>query len=350
MNLGNLHTTKFSPLRLFTLLVGVFVWTGGLSQTKENQPPVSYSNQILWPYLQTVQTIDSLEQAHPITYWTKLNKFGMEFNEVTFQNWSAGGSNAISLLFNVHLKRTFEKDNLRWQNEVITLYGINSEKGRKLRKTEDQLEVISTFGYRSGKNSNWFYSAKVNFKTQLDRGYDYPNRELPKSRFMAPGYLFSGFGAELGKDSDKFTLYLSPATAKTTYVFDRRLADRGDFGVRPAEYDALGNITKRGSTSKTEFGILITNEYNAEVFENVNLSHRISLYSDYLDSFGNIDIDWKLDLSFRVNHYIAAKIGSHLIFNDDTKVIKIDEFGQEVTGGAKIQWKQNLGIGIIVEI
>ncbi len=337
-------------LRYFCLVVFCFLFAfRGFAQDSTAQKKAE-GNLVVWPILGISKIIDSVGRKNPEIYWSSQNRFGVDISEVAFSNWSAGGSNSVSFLFNTDIKRTYEHNELRWQNELIARYGINAQKGRKLRKTDDHIEFVSTLGYRADSLSSWFYSAKMNFKTQFSNGYSYPNRDEYISRFMAPGYMFIGFGAEYGRDSDKFTLYISPATEKTTFVLSQRLANKGAFGVQKAIYDASGNIIKEGKRSKSEFGILITNSYNAEVLKNIRIENRISLYTDYLHDFGNIDIDWSLNFSFKVNDFVAAKIGSHLLYDNDTKNMYTNAAGQEVQGGAKVQWKQQLGIGVLLSI
>ncbi len=334
---------------IYLFMVGMLFSLSGYAQDSTGVTPAVKTNVVYWPFDQTEALIDSIQNI-PEDYWSEQNRFGIDFNEVTFANWNAGGSNSVSLLFSANIKRTYERNNLRWQNEIIARYGINAQKDQKLRKTDDQLEINSTFGYRADTTSGWFYSAKFNFKSQIARGYKYPNRDEFISSFMAPAYMFFGVGAEFGRDSDVFTLYISPATEKSTFVLNQRLANEGAFGVTGAVYDANGVLIKEGKQSRTEFGILITNEYNFEVFKNVELNHRISLYTDYIKDFGNVDIDWQLNLSFKVNDYIAAKIGSHLIYDNDIKTKEINPLGEEVQRGAKVQWKQQLGVGLVVNI
>lgn len=334
---------------LWLCTLGLLLSFSGYAQDSTVVKPTTDANVVLWPFDQTEYLIDSIQNI-PEDYWSEQNKFGVDINEVTFTNWKAGGSNSIAFLFSVNLKRTYERENLRWQNEVIARYGINAQEGQKLRKSDDQLEINSTFGYRPDTTSAWFYSAKLNFKSQIARGYKYPDRDEFISSFMAPAYMFFGVGAEFGRDSDVFTLYVSPATEKSTFVLNQRLADEGAFGVAGAIFDEAGNMIRHGKQSKTEFGVLITNEYNVELLKNIKLNHRISLYTDYVKDFGNIDVDWQVNISFQVNEYIAAKIGSHLLYDNDVKTKKTNPAGEEVQGGAKVQWKQQLGIGVVVNI
>lgn len=284
------------------------------------------------------------------SYWRKKNQIGIDLNGVSYENWNAGGTDAISTLINVGIKRLYQKKNIRWNNELISRYGINVQKNKKLEKTEDRLEINSTFGYRTDTISHWFYSAKMNLRTQLGVGYDYPDRSKPISSFMAPGYIFTGFGAEYLKYGDTLALYISPATHKSTWVLNQFLADRGDFGVEPAIKDEEGNIIKPGKRFKSEFGILITNELNFKLIDNIVYHHRLSLYTDYLNNFGNIDIDWDAHLNFKVNDFVRAKLSTALKYDDDTKTYVINEQGEKEERGARVQWMQKLGIGIVVDI
>lgn len=306
--------------------------------------------EVLWPSVTTMQKLDSLKDVMPRFRWFHLNRFGIDIYEVAYENWNAGGNNSIAILLNADIKRTYQYKNLRWQNELILKYGLNAQKGQKLRKTDDHFEFNSTIGYRTDSLSGWFYSAKTKFQTQFSNGYSYPNRDKSISTFMSPAYFYIGVGAEYGRDSDKFTLYLSPATEKSTIVMNQRLANEGAFGVQPAVYDANGNMIREGKNSNTEFGFLVTNEYHVELFDNIEFSNRLTLYSDYLKDFGNIDVNWQVDIKFRVNEFVAASIGSHLIYDNDVKTISTNAQGESFKRGAKVQWKQQLGIGVIVEI
>jgi len=277
--------------------------------------------------------------------WTKENKVGLDISQITFVNWNAGGNNSVSGLLKGQFIRTYTNGNLNWKNELIARYGINKQESQEVRKTDDQLQLNSTFGYRKDTISNWYYAGKFNFNTQFANGYAYPNTDLAISKPFAPAYIFLGIGSEYSRKDLNLNLYLSPLTNKTTFVFDKRLANQGAFGVEKAIYDINGILIKEGKNTRTEVGILITNQWKKEVYKNINLEHRISLYTDYLNNFGNIDIDWQLQLAMVVNQYVKANIGTHLLYDDDIK-FKEEEAGIQVTRGPRVQLKQLLGVGI----
>ncbi len=74
----------------------------------------------------------------------------------------------------------------------------------------------------------------------------------------------------------------------------------------------------------------------------------MSLYTDYINDFGNIDIDWVLKFQFKINNFLEANFRTHLIYDDDIKFKNgIDENGETFMYGARIQLKQQLGIGVL---
>ncbi|MBP9602113.1 MAG: DUF3078 domain-containing protein [Lutibacter sp.] len=291
--------------------------------------------------------IDSLVvQKDSVNYWNSINKVNMLFTQNSFVNWSAGGNNSIAGILKIKLNRNFKNNHTTWFNELKANYGLNKEANRELRKTEDLFELNSTFGYRKNVKSNWYNSAKFNFKTQYTNGYKYPNTDKPISRLFAPAYMFLGVGSEYSDKANNFKLYLSPLTNKTTFVFDKRLAAEGSFGVRAATYNVEGVLIEEGERVKMEFGMLATGEWKTEIMTNIQMANKLAIYSDYLNNYGNVDFDWELNFDLTINKYVTANIGSHILYDDDVKHKEdIDNDGKLDILGPKIQLKQLLGVG-----
>lgn len=294
---------------------------------------------------------DSVKVVEPTPPWAFTNKANLDFSEIAFVNWNAGGTNSISALAAYESNLNYTSGMLKWKNKAVLRYGVNKQQNiEELRKTEDLIELISTVGYRTDSITNWYYSAKLNFKTQFSNGYNYPDTSTPISRFMAPGYLFIGGGVEYGKNIDEFSVYMSPLTVKATFVLDEDLANEGAFGVTPAVIREDGTIIQKGERFREEVGILVTSNYEAGLWENIKLKNILSLYTDYLNDFGNIDIDWEVVIDFTVNSFVKASLGSHLRYDNDIKINDPPANNVEREGfvGAKVQWKQILGIGVVV--
>lgn len=282
------------------------------------------------------------------SFWVKENKLGLNISEVAFVNWNAGGENAISAIGNLKFARNYKFRNFTWDNEAILRYGINVQEDREPRKTEDVIRLSSGFGYRRDTLNKWYYSINTRFNTQFTDGFNYPDRENPISRFMAPGYLYFGGGPSFTPEGKDFILYLSPTTVKATFVQDQTLANQGAFGVNRAEYDTSGNIIKKGEKKLIEFGVLVTNTWEKEIATNIIMNHRLSLFTDYIRRFGNIDVDWELNFTFKVNSLFEANIGTHVIYDDDIRFDQvISDTGNVIDPGVpKIQFRQVLAIGL----
>jgi hypothetical protein len=284
-------------------------------------------------------------KADTISHWKHKNTLGIDISEIAFVNWSAGGTSAITGLVRGDLKYDYKDEYQVWSNELFFRYGLNKQEGVELRKTDDAFKISSTYGLRTNPTSNWYHSAKFNFNTQFTNGYSYPNTENPISKPFAPAYTFLGIGSEYIYKPENFTLYLSPLTLKSTLVLDQTLANAGAYGVKKAIYDTEGNLIVEGEKSKTELGILINTYVEREIFNNIVLKNRLTLYTDYLHNFGNIDVDWQCFSYLTVNQYVKANIGFNLVYDEDIDVIK-EENGVKTNEGPKVQLKQVLGIGI----
>lgn len=282
-----------------------------------------------------------------VSYWEKKNMIGFDLNEIAFVNWSAGGVSSISALAKGTFTRRYVKNNFKFGNELIVRYGVNKQDAIEWRKTDDVFQFASTAGYRKDSLSNWYHSAKFNLNTQFTNGYAYPNTDKPISKPFAPAYIFLGMGAEYANKEKKINLYISPLTLKNTLVLDQNLANQGAFGVEKAIYDLeTGEMIREGKKQKTELGFLVTSHFKRELFKNINFENRLNLYSDYINNFGNVDVDWQMQLDLVVNEYVKANIGIHMIYDDDIKA-KEEIDGQQVIVGPKIQFKQTLGVGMV---
>lgn len=298
-----------------------------------------------------VSIYDLVENPNKIVidsaFWKRKNRIGVDMSEVAFVNWNAGGTNSITGLLNAEFERNYKKGNLVWANRMIARFGVNMQKDTDIRKTDDMLEMYSTIGYRKDTLSNWYSSANISFKTQFADGYSYDNdNKKLLSTFMAPAYLFVGVGTIYSDDVEKLNIYISPLTLKSTFVLNQELANSGAFGVDGGVYDD-GTLISNGKKSRHELGFLLSSTYEKELFKNVYFKNMLSLYTDYVNNFGNVDVDWEFVFNLKVNDYIRAVFGSHLKYDNDVKFTETvnDEVVQ--ISGAKVQWKQILGVGVI---
>jgi hypothetical protein len=253
----------------------------------------------------------------------------LNFSQVSFENWAAGGENSYSLngMFNLHANYT--KDRTSWENSLDVGYGIIKQGERGIRKTDDKIEITSKYGYKS--TSNWYYSGAFSFKTQFDKGYKYAEDAGTKtkiSEFMAPAYMLLSLGMDY-KPSDHFTILISPLTGKTTFVLNDSLSNIGAFGVEP------------GKKIRNEFGGFLKIAYNKEIWENVTLNTKVEFFSNYLEQPQNVDVNWEMLISMKINEYLSANLNTQLIYDDDINYV--DKSGVE--HGPRVQLKEVFGVG-----
>lgn len=154
----------------------------------------------------------------PIPAWKKGGFASLNFNQVSFTNWAAGGQDAISTTFIGNAFAKYKKDRTSWDNNLDITYGLLKNKSQNLRKNEDKIDFYSKVGVSATKTINW--AGVVNFKSQFADGYNFndPDEKRPViSKFMAPAYLVASIGIDW-KPYEFLSLFISPATGKYTFV------------------------------------------------------------------------------------------------------------------------------------
>src|SRR5690606_13788031 len=117
---------------------------------------------------------DSLVAKDTIKYWTLKGNASFLFTQSTFDNWIAGGENNISGNIGVNYDANYSKDDWNWDNKIIASYGLVKTKSSSFaKKTDDRLEFNSLVGKRVKRDSEWYYSGFLNFRTQFTKGYNY---------------------------------------------------------------------------------------------------------------------------------------------------------------------------------
>ena len=268
-------------------------------------------------------------QQQKDTLWTVNGQASVNFSQVSFSNWVAGGQNSVSGVGLFNISANYDKGRVSWENTLKTGYGLLKEEDDQVVKTEDKLEINSKYGMQCRRNENIFHTVFVNFNTQFAPGYNYPNTDDKISGWFAPAYLTTAAGIDY-KPSDKFSLFVTPLSGKFTFVTDEELSNAGAFGVDP------------GKTARAELGAIVKSELNTPVVKNVDLNTSLTLFSNYLNNPQNIDVNWDVLLNMKINDYLSANLMTTLIYDHDI-LVPIDDEGNT---GRRIQLKQLFGVGL----
>ena len=267
--------------------------------------------------------------------WKFSGFFQQSLNQVAFTNWAAGGENSFSSTSQARFDANYKKNKYAWENYLDLHYGIIKIADNPVRKNVDKIDLFSKLGREI--NDKLSYTGIVNFQSQFDKGYNYPNDSVVVSRFMAPGYLTAALGFDY-KPVEFLSIFASPTTGKFTFVLDDELSAAGAYGVDP------------GKRVNPEFGAMVRIEFNKEVVTNVNVNSRIILFNNYTDSDvsnrKNTDVDWLTQVNMPINTFLTVTAGFHLIYDHDIKIDKGD--GREP--GPTTQMRQQFGIGFVYNL
>ena len=253
-------------------------------------------------------------------------------NQSSFSNWTSGGQSSVSGTLKIDYNFNYSDNGWDWDTKVISNFGLNKISGSDfLKKTDDRIEINSVLGKKFNNDiiGRWSYSSFFNFQTQFAKGYRFgkdangnPNR-TEKSRFFSPATVQLGVGMYWKKSKDLW-VNVAPMTGKLILVnrrFTENLSENQTyFGV------------KKGGNSRFELGASVRSYYKSEIFENVTMENRLSLYSDYLDRPQNIDFDCTFNFIMKVNQYVSTNLIFQFVYDDNE--IK------------RVQVREVLGVGL----
>ena len=246
----------------------------------------------------------------PSSPWKRTGKFSFIFNQSSFTNWTAGGESSLAGTTLVNYEINYGRGRWHWDTKLLAAYGLIKIKDDVFaKKSDDRVEIYSIVGKKGSRN--WYVSAFLNFKTQFTTGYKYSkNSEGLSVRteftdFLSPAVLSSGPGFQW-KKNDNFSFNLAPATSRVTLVKNRFTANRENyFGVT------------QGETSRYELGFTGSGYLKFNAAENVTVEQILHLFSNYLDNFKNVDVDYSLNVGFKINKYLDTSIMGQLIYDDN---------------------------------
>lgn len=257
--------------------------------------------------------------------WTRSGNISLLFNQAAFNHeWTGGGTSNIAGNLGLNYDFNYKHDKISWNNRLIAEYGLTKNKDDKYaRKTNDRLELNSILGRRI-KESNWYYSFFLNFKTQVTSGYEF-NKDIQQddagyrtevTKFMSPGYLQFGPGM-LWKKNDNLYINIAPATARLIFVnSDFTSVVNDPLAIAAYNENPYFGI-KANETMRFEFGASISAYAKLDLMENVSMENILNLYSNYLEDPQNVDIDYTMNLLFKVNNYISANATFQAIYDDN---------------------------------
>ena len=275
-------------------------------------------------------------------YWKYRSEASLIFSQTALTNWVKGGENSLSSALDVTGYADFSNKLLKVSsnNFVRLKVGFLKSGDNPVRKNLDLFETNSKLNHKAfGK---FDFSAIMLFKTQVAPGYNYNTTPATiVSKFLNPAVITLGFGLDF--KPDKVTsINVSPLSYKGTFVTDTIDIDQTKYGIPHGKK----SINEPGAS------FMITNDFKK--IKNVVITNRLQLFTNYIHNPQNVDIDWEMIVTMRLNWFTDVRFNSHLIFDDDTKTLVLDKDKKPVLRPdgtqmktARAQFKEMLGFSLV---
>ena len=273
-------------------------------------------------------------------YWRFKTDLSYLLSQGVISNWAKGGENNVSSVLDVESALNYNNKETKVNSSTTARFALGlqaSGKNADIKKNLDILEVNSKINHKAfGK---FDLSGLFQFKTQFLPGYNYPNDSVKVSKFLNPATVIFGYGLEYKPDKNT-SISFSPISYKGTFVPDTSI-NQTKFGI-PAD--------KR---SKSELGAYLTVKSKLVLFDKVDMTNRIQLFSNFISKPQNVDVEWEMIATTSLNWFTDLRLNVHLIYDDNT-LLPVFEDGEPVLGtdgkqkkAPMVQFKELLGVSFI---
>ena len=276
-------------------------------------------------------------------YWKYRTETNLAFSQTGLFNWVKGGEKSLSSLLDVtgYADYNNKQKKISSSNFARLKLGFLASGAKPIRKNTDILETNSKVNHKAfGK---FDFSAIMLFKTQLLPGYTYSkvkdrDTSIMVSKFFNPAIITLGFGLDY-KPNAQTSINFSPLSYKGTFMTDTVRLDQTKYGI------------PKDKKSLHEPGLSLNVSHNWNPNKTIGVTNRISLFTNYVHNPQNIDIDWEMILTAKINWFTDLRVNTHFIFDDDTKtpVLGNDDIpvlnpDGSVKKTARVQFKEMIGV------
>lgn len=249
--------------------------------------------------------------------WNKQLVGTLNFSQASFDNWTAGGENSWSTLFNLTGSFINKQEKWNWRNFYKVEYGQSQIGDAEARKTTDEIFVESEYARNMSKVISVF--GAVNGRTQFTPGYDFSvDPKIEISKFFNPAYFRESVGLKY-TPSDIFNTR-GGLGLKQTVVSDTSFA----FYTDDMDTDDLEKL-------RNEVGVESVSNLNYKIKKNILFTSNLDIFSN-LKNVNQIDVRWDNLISAKVMKYVSVSFNLQLYYDRDLSL--------------KRQLKQYLAVGL----
>ena len=235
--------------------------------------------------------------------WNRKMVGNLNFTQASFDNWSAGGENSWSWLFNVTGGFINKQERSQWKNIYKFEYGSSKVGSDEAKKSADEMFIESE--YTRMLNKLWGAYGAVNGRTQFAKGFDFStDPKTLTSKFFNPAY----FRESVGMKFEPSEIFNSRAgvSLKQTVVSDEMFAplytDKSD--------------SRELEKYRNEIGLESVSSLTYQIKENVVYASDLDLFYN-LKGFDEIDVRWDNLISAEVMPYIKVSFNFQLYYDKD---------------------------------
>ncbi len=282
----------------------------------------------------TLAHIQPLQEIPVFWRYDLAGSFSLNQNYLSY--WAQGGESSFAGMLDIGgiAKYTNKDTKSEWTNRARLRYGALRTKEQGYRVSADILELNSQ--YNKVMINKLDFSSILYFKSQIAKGYNYPNDSIAVSRFLNPGTFTVGMGVEY-KPFANTLLNFSALSYKNTFVLDT------------INYDQTNHGVETGKRSRQEVGGQLVINNSVTVFDGLKITNAIRLFSNYIEKPQNVDVDWETTFERQINWFFSVKLNFHIIYNDDIKfpIIRDDDTERKAP---RTQFNQFLGLALSVRL
>jgi len=275
-------------------------------------------------------------------YWKFRSELSWLLSQGVVTNWAKGGDDNIASILNVTSYLNYNNKVTKVNSATTVRFALGLQASGKpwdINKNLDFLEINSKIGHKAfGK---FDLSGLFQFKTQFLPGYNYPNDSVKVSKFFNPATVIVGYGLDYKPDKNT-SISFSPFSYKGTFVPDTANINQTKFGI------------SSDRRSKNELGAYLIVSSKVSLFEKVNMTNKLQLFSNFLSKPQNVDVDWEMITTININWFTELRLNIHLIYDDDTKLPVYDSENNpviDINGIQKkapmVQFKEYMGLSFV---
>jgi hypothetical protein len=273
---------------------------------------------ILLMSLYFISNANNLSEDSLKVGWNNSAVGKLNFTQASFDNWTRGGENNWSWLFNINGLTLKKQEKFTWTNSGKVEFGQSKSGDEEEKKSADELFLESEFAYNWSKTI-YGYTA-VNGRTQFVKGYDFTTKpKVVISKFLNPGYFIQSAG--LKYDPVPYFNSRFGFALKQTVVTD------DEFALRYT--DKIG--TEKIEQIRSEAGLESVSNLTKMIGANSVFAATLEIFSN-LKRFKEIDVRWDNLITAEVTKYIAFSFSFQIYYDRDLS--------------RKRQFKQYLGVGL----